>query len=113
MYTQQELDAYMAEIRAEVCSRCIERPPGAPPCGPRGKRCGIELHLAEIVEVAHATRNRAMDPYVEKFHDEVCSHCSNRDTSQCPCPLDPLLQLAIEAIERVDERESGGGVAST
>jgi hypothetical protein len=69
-----------------------------------GKRCGIELHLAEIVQVAHLTRSRAIDPYIERFHIDVCSHCSNRETSQCPCPLDPLLLLAIEAIEAVDAR---------
>ena len=56
MYTQAELDEYMAEIREHVCSRCIEKPPGAPPCAPQGKRCGIELHLSEVVEVSHAAR---------------------------------------------------------
>lgn len=106
MYTQSQLDEYMAEIREQVCSRCIERPPGAPPCGPQGKRCGIELHLAEIVELTHRTRNQAMDPYIERFHNEVCSHCANRVTNQCPCPLDPLLQLAVEAIETVDGRRA-------
>lgn len=104
MVTQAELDEYMAEIREQVCSRCIDRPPGAPPCGPKGKRCGIEMHLAEIVEVAHAARSRAIDPYIEHFHNDVCAHCANRETNQCPCPLDPLLLLAIEAIETVDER---------
>jgi hypothetical protein len=104
MYTQAELDEYMAEIREQVCKRCIDRPPEAPPCAPHGKRCGIELHLADIVQVAHAARSRAIDPYIEHFHSDVCTHCSNRETSQCPCPLDPLLLLAIEAIETVDER---------
>jgi hypothetical protein len=104
MYTTAQLDEYMAEIREQVCSRCIDRPPGAPPCGPHGKRCGIELHLPEIVAVAHAARSRVIDPYIERFHNDVCTHCANRETSQCPCPLDPLLLLAIEAIEAVDER---------
>jgi hypothetical protein len=104
MYSQAELDEYLAEIRQQVCSCCMERPPGGPPCAPQGKRCGVELHLAEIVEVAHAARSRAIDPDIERFHSDVCSHCATRVTSQCPCPLDPLLLLAIEAIETVDER---------
>ena len=104
MYSQAALDEYLAEIREHVCSHCIDRPPSAPPCGPRGKRCGIELHLAEIVQVAHAARSRAIDPYIDRFHCDVCAHCATRETSQCPCPLDPLLLLAIEAIEAVDER---------
>jgi hypothetical protein len=107
MYTQPELDEYMAEIRQHVCSRCIERPPGGPPCAVHGKRCGIEVHLAEVVAVAHAVRSRSMDPYIDRFHSDVCTHCANRDTSQCPCPLDTLLLLAIEAIDAVDERHGG------
>jgi hypothetical protein len=106
MYTPAELAEYMAEIREHVCSRCYDRPPGGPPCAVHGKRCGIELHLEEIVQVAHAARSRAIDPYIERFHCDVCAHCSSRETSQCPCPLDPLLLLAIEAIEAVDERRS-------
>jgi len=104
MSTNAELDEYMAEIREQVCSRCIERPPGAPPCAPHGKSCGIELHLAEIVEVCHKSQGGLLEPYQTRFHEEVCSHCANRSTPQCPCPLDYLLPLAIEAIEAVDER---------
>jgi hypothetical protein len=104
MYTQAKLDEYMAEIRQQVCSHCIDRPPGGPPCEPLGKRCGVELHLPEIVEIAHATRSRVIDPYIERFHNEVCQFCANKVTCHCPCPLDPLLLLAIEAIETVDER---------
>jgi hypothetical protein len=107
---QTVLDEYMAEIREHVCSRCIEKPPGAPPCAPQGKRCGIELHLPEIVEVCHAARGTVMGPYIERFHDDVCSHCSNRTTRQCPCPLDYLLLLAVEAIEAVDERKQSRDV---
>lgn len=104
MYTQQQLDKYMVEIRNEVCSRCIERPPGGPPCAPLGKRCGVELHLPEIVQVAHSARHDAMEPYIARFHEDVCSHCKNRTSNQCPCPLDYLLLLAVQAIDAVDER---------
>jgi hypothetical protein len=106
METLALLDEYMTAIREQVCSRCVERPPGAPPCAPHGKRCGIELHLAEIVDVVHKSRGQAMDPYIERFHTDVCAHCANRPTNQCPCPLDYLLLLAVEAIESVDEQRA-------
>lgn len=106
MPTQAELDEYMAEIREQVCRHCIDRPPGGPPCAPHGKQCGIELHLPEIIELAHTTHSRAMDPYIERFHEDICTHCTQRVTRHCPCPLDPLLLLAIEAIETVDERHA-------
>ena len=105
MYTQAELDEYMAEIREQVCAHCIDRPPGGPPCAPHGKTCGVEQHLAEIVDIAHSTCSHVIDPYIERFHDDVCQHCAARVTRHCPCPLDALLVLAIGAIETVDERK--------
>ncbi len=45
----------------------------APPCAPRGKSCGIELHLEQIVELTHRTRDQAMDLYIEHFHEDVCA----------------------------------------
>jgi len=113
MYTQPELDDYMAEIREHVCRRCIEKPPGAPPCAPQGKRCGIELHLAEIVEVCHVAQGKTMEPYIQRFHEDVCSHCSSQTTRQCPCPLDYLLLLAVEAIEAVDGRKTASTFETT
>ena len=107
MYTPEQLEEYMAEIRLQVCGHCIDRPPGGPPCAPRGKQCGIELHLADIVALAHRTRSYEIDPYIERFHNDVCAHCANRESRHCPCPLDPLLMLAIEAIDTVDERYEG------
>lgn len=104
MYTETQLAEYMAEIRAQVCSRCIERPAGAPPCLPQGKCCGIELHLPQIVDVAHRARGQSMEPYIDAFHGDVCTFCANKTSSQCPCPLDYLLLLAVQAIDAVDER---------
>ena len=104
MDVDPDLREYMDEIRKEVCSRCIERPPGGPPCAPLGKRCGFELNLRQLVNAVHMERSDAMGPYIQHLHDEVCAHCENRPTNQCPCPLEYLLELAVEAIESVDDR---------
>jgi len=106
MYTQADLDDYMTEIRGHVCSRCIEKLPGAPPCAPQGKRCGIELHFSDIIDVCHATRCKSMEPYGTRLHEQICSQCANRTTMQCPCPLDYLLRLTVEAVDAVDERRA-------
>ena len=110
---EAELNEYLAEIREHVCSRCIERPSEGPPCAPHGKRCGIELHLADIVDVCHAASGDSMQSYADQFHADVCSHCTNRTTNQCPCPLDYLLLLAIEAIDAVDGRTRNRVAATT
>ena len=105
MYTGDErFTEYLEAIRAEVCSRCVERPPGGPPCAPLGKRCGIELNLPLLIDAVHQIRSDNMEPYAQEFHDHVCTQCPNRPTDQCPCPLEYLLILAVQAIEAVDER---------
>lgn len=94
-------DLCLAEIREHVCSHCIERLPGAPPCGVQGKTCGIEEHLPELIEICSTTDSQLIDPYLERFHDEVCTHCEAQDGPNCPCALSYLLPLAVTAIERV------------
>jgi hypothetical protein len=106
MDTENELDEYRAELRAEVCSRCIERLPNAPPCGPLGKVCGIERHLAELIKICRTTNSALMDSYIEKLHEDNCPTCEFKDSPACPCPLDYLLQLAVEAVEKVERRRA-------
>jgi hypothetical protein len=106
MSTQAELNEYQEALRAEVCSRCIERRPNAPPCAPLGKGCGIEQHLEELIEMCRTTDSALIDPYIDKLHDAICPTCKDKDTSSCPCPLDYLLQLAVETVEKVQQRQT-------
>jgi hypothetical protein len=106
MNSPDDLDEYRVELRDAVCSRCIERLPNAPPCGPLGKGCGIERHLAGLVEICRKTDSALIDPYIENLHDSICSNCEFKDRPACPCPLDYLLQLAVEAVEKVERRRT-------
>jgi len=106
MNTQDDLEEYRAELRAEVCSRCVERRPGTPPCAPLGKGCGIERHLPALVELCRTTNSALIDPYIEKLHVTICADCEYKDQSPCPCPLDYLLQLAVEAVGKVEHRRT-------
>jgi hypothetical protein len=106
MYTETQLARYLAEIRDKVCSRCRVRPPGAPPCAPHGRYCGIELNLPRIVDLSHQVQSETMNPLIERFHTDLCSLCAIRLTKHCPCPVDYLLLLATKAIEAVDRREA-------
>jgi len=103
-YLKPELEPYLKAVRARVCSVCSERAPGGPPCLPRGKHCGIELHLDKIVDIVHRVRSQTLEPYDELLHREVCTFCPNRETyAECPCPMESLLELAVEAIEEVEQ----------
>src|SRR3990172_3520113 len=83
-----EFDEYLAELREGVCSRCIARPPGYPPCSPHRIGCGIEQHVPQLVEICRTTESCLMDPYIDQLHDTICKDCANRTEPSCPCPLD-------------------------
>jgi hypothetical protein len=104
MDTKIPVEEYLAEVRAQVCSRCIERPPEGPPCLPQGRACAIELHLPALVEAVHDVHSALMGPYVERMHQKICPSCPFAGPGCCPCPGEYLLELAVEAIEAVDER---------
>lgn len=104
MVTDIERAAYLDEIRREVCARCVEKPYGGPPCGPLGKSCGVELHLDELVDSVHRVKSNRIDPYLAHNRGAICEKCAFLHSSCCPCPMDSLAVLLVEAVEAVDER---------
>jgi hypothetical protein len=104
MIAEKELSEYLAEIRETVCSRCVERPPNGPPCAPLGKDCGVELHLPQLIESIHAVQSPMVAPYLEHNRHEICEKCVFLHSSICPCPMDYLSALVVEAVENVEKR---------
>jgi hypothetical protein len=104
MLAEAELNEYLDEIRQEVCSRCVERPPGGPPCAPLGKQCGIEMHLPRLIDAIHEVRSDSIGPYLENNQRTICEGCRFLHSSICPCPMDYLSVLVVQAVEAVDER---------
>lgn len=106
MRGESDIQEYRDEIRKQVCSHCIQRPPGGPPCAPLGMRCGLELHLADYLDAIHDVDSPHIEPYLENIHDRVCRDCEARHGCGCPCPLDYLLTLVVQAVETVDLRRA-------
>jgi hypothetical protein len=106
MLTDAELTEYLDEIREQVCRRCVERPPGGPPCAPLGKQCGVEQHLPALIDAIHEVRSDRIAPYLQKNRDTICTHCGFREASLCPCPMDYLAVLLVQAVETVDARRA-------
>ncbi len=104
MVTELELEEYLGEIRKQVCSRCVERPPGGPPCAPLGKDCGVELHLPALIDSIHEVHSGRIDPYLVHNRQTICAKCAFLHSSICPCPMDYLAVLVVEAVETVDKR---------
>src|SRR5262249_30792455 len=93
MVAAAEASDYLGVIREKVCSHCVERPAGGPPCGPLGKPCGIELHLPQLIDAIHEVHSRRIDPYLEHNQEKICAHCALLRTSCCPCPMESLAVL--------------------
>jgi hypothetical protein len=104
MVAESEIAEYLGEIRREVCSRCVEKPPGGPPCAPLGKMCGVEMHLRELIDRIHEVHSDSIVPYLLHNRRQICEHCPSLHTSICPCPMDYLSVLLVQAVETVDRR---------
>lgn len=104
MIAAVELDEYLSEMRAQVCSHCICRQPGGPPCDAIGVGCGVEQHLQQVIDMCRTVDSPLIDPYVDRLREEICATCAFRDRPECPCPLKYLLPLAVGAVETVEER---------
>jgi hypothetical protein len=112
MLVAPEYQEYLDEIRQEVCSRCVERPYGGPPCEPQGKVCGVELHLPQLVAAVREVHSDLIGPYLAANRHEVCEQCPYLHQDEyCPCPMDTLAVLVVEAIETVERRRRPRGHA--
>jgi hypothetical protein len=70
-----------------------------------GKKCGVELHLPELVDAIHEVpRSDLIAPYLESNEQKVCQFCAYTGSEICPCPLRYLAVLIVEAVEAVDQR---------
>jgi hypothetical protein len=106
MVSAAELNEYLDEIRQQVCSRCVERPPGGPPCAPLGKQCGIEEHLPELIDAIHDVNSEGIARYLDHNRQKICCTCPALHSSICPCPMDYLAVLLVQAVETVDQRRA-------
>jgi hypothetical protein len=104
MNTEVELTEYLDEMRRQVCSHCVERPAGGPPCAPLGKNCGVEMHLPQLIESIHQVKSVMLEPYLQHNRKDICEKCAFLYTSICPCPMDYLSVLVVQAVETVDQR---------
>jgi hypothetical protein len=47
----------------------------------------------------------SIEPYLDSIHRRVCNSCPRLAGEGCPCPLDYLLVLLVQAVETVDQRK--------
>jgi hypothetical protein len=72
------------------------------------------MHLSQLVESIRAVRGDSIVPYLENNRRLICATCPLLDGDDCPCPMDYLAVLVVDAVEAVDRRHSGNvGEAAT
>src|SRR6266498_2324067 len=104
MCTTVELVEYADEIRKQVCSRCIERPAGGPPCAPLGKQCGVELHLPALLDSNHNVQDSEMlAPYLDHNRQGICENCVFLHSSIFSFPMDCLPASTVVAVPTLDQ----------
>jgi hypothetical protein len=57
-----------------------------------------------MIESIRQVRSRMIAPYLEHNRNNICSECALLHSSSCPCPMDYLSVLIVEAVETVDQR---------
>jgi hypothetical protein len=62
------------------------------------------MHLPELIDEIHGVHSGSITPYLENNRKHICANCALYHSSICPCPMDYLSVLLVEAIEKVDER---------
>src|SRR5262249_52577197 len=82
----------------------VGRARGARPCAPVEKQWGIEMHLPQLIDAVHEVQSNSIGPYLDHNRQRICEHCPMLHHSECPCPMDYLAVLVVQAVETVDDR---------
>jgi hypothetical protein len=64
------------------------------------------MHLPELIHSIHGVHCNLLEPYLDHNRRAICEKCALLHSSICPCPMDYLSALIVEAVETVDARRS-------
>jgi hypothetical protein len=121
MQHHETFDVIKCAIRAKICPRCHQRPPGSEALGPHQPRvceprCPVFLNLSRIVEIATGNSGESYERAVKSLICEPCTlapssgeFCSEYLTRTCPlsCYARDVLGL-VEQITAGTQRNIEG-----
>lgn len=101
------------KLHERICSACFaKQADGA--CGlPANFHCPLFEHLDEVIEIVAGIKDDAIDPYIDRLRQLLCSHCRMDAEGHCSprdhldCALDMYFVLIVEIIESELKNESG------
>src|SRR5262249_11841161 len=62
------------------------------------------LHLPQLIDAIHEVHSPLIGPYLDRNQRQICQTCVLHHSSTCPCPMESLAVLLVEAVETVDRR---------
>jgi hypothetical protein len=62
------------------------------------------MHLPVLIDSVHQIHSDQLAPYLDHNRKAICEKCAFLHSSICPCPMDYLSALVVEAVEAVDQR---------
>jgi hypothetical protein len=64
------------------------------------------MHLPRLIAAIREVHTDEIAPYLENTRRQICAACPLLDGDNCPCPLDYLAVLVVDAVEAVDRRHN-------
>jgi hypothetical protein len=61
------------------------------------------MHLPQLIDAVREVQSGSIGPYLENNRRKICEHCPMLPGCDCPCPMDYLAVLVVQAVETVDE----------
>lgn len=105
------MDKYLAAIRKNICSICVDSNDKGLCLLDDDEICAIELFLPKIVELIHSNPFKKIDDQILLLRENVCADChADSSTGLCNlredvnCSLDRYFPIIIETIESVDKK---------
>ncbi|MEK9138047.1 MAG: hypothetical protein AAB393_13050 [Bacteroidota bacterium] len=111
--------AYLEEIRARVCPKCVDGD-GAGDCRiSHGTECAVKRFLPQILEAVGSTYSTSMEPYELALRERVCRVCANQSPdgtcivrNELECSLDRYFPLIVRVIEELDLKQRFSNAAT-
>jgi hypothetical protein len=62
------------------------------------------MHLPQLIDAVREVQSGSIGSYLENNRRKICEHCPMLHGCDCPCPMDYLAVLLVQAGETVNER---------
>lgn len=102
------MEKYIALIRENICSICVDSDESGGCLLSEKEICAIEQFLPEIISTIHNTKSENMEDHIAALRNSVCQKCRTSTGEYCylredaNCALDRYYPLIVELVLKED-----------